>query len=48
MTKSSRKIVLIFALIMPTVGYQICKDIFKNGIKDGKKTHIKQAAHQQK
>jgi hypothetical protein len=48
MKKDSRKLFLIVALIMPTVGYAICKDIFKNGIRDGKETQLKQAAHQKK
>jgi hypothetical protein len=48
MKKDSRKLLLFFALIMPTVGYNICKDIFKNGIRDGKETQLKQSVQQKK
>ena len=48
MKKDSRKLFLLVALIMPTVGYPLCKDIFKNGIRDGKETQLKQAVYQKK
>ncbi len=48
MKKTSRKLFLFFILTMPTIGYAVCKDIFKNGIRDGKETQLKQAVLQKK
>ncbi|MDP9047834.1 MAG: hypothetical protein M3N14_06840 [Bacteroidota bacterium] len=48
MEKSSRKLLLFFVLITSTVGYKICKDILKSGVRDGKQTQLKQAVQQKK
>jgi hypothetical protein len=43
MKLKKRNIIIVLGMLLATTGYDICKAIFKDGVKDGKANAVKTA-----